>query len=185
MIKRFDLTEIINQPVRKLSLGQRMKCEIVLSLLHNPKILFLDEPTIGLDIMVKKNIRELIREINEKEKITIILTSHDMQDIEKICKRAIIINKGTIVYDGKIKDLRRDYIRKKTIKVLTENPIIIPKAKGFKTMKKSTYAARIEISLKGISIKNAINMIMKKNQVLDLNIEEPQIEDIIEEVYRR
>jgi ABC-2 type transport system ATP-binding protein len=185
LIKRFEIEEIIDQPVRKLSLGQRMRCEIVLSLIHKPKILFLDEPTIGLDIIAKKNIRELIREINEKERVTIILTSHDMDDVEKICKRAVIINKGSIVYDGKINDLKNNYVKKKTIKVLCETPVRFRGSKYVKILKKSEFGMKIEVNTVKVSIKDIINNLMKDNEVVDLIIEEPEIEEIIETVYRR
>ncbi len=185
LIKRFELEKIMQQPVRKLSLGQRMKCELVLALLHGPDILFLDEPTIGLDVVAKRSIRELIKEINEKENVTIILTSHDMTDIEKICKRAIIINKGVIVYDGSIKELKREYVKKKTIKVLAEGEIQITAEKGVTILKKSTYGAKIEIDGKKTSLRNVVAKIMKQNEVVDITIEEPPIEEIIENIYRK
>ncbi|MGV8141276.1 MAG: ABC transporter ATP-binding protein [Candidatus Woesearchaeota archaeon] len=185
LIKKFDIGEIIDQPVRKLSLGQRMRCEIVLALIHKPKILFLDEPTIGLDIIAKKSIRELIRDINEKDRVTIILTSHDMDDVEKICKRTVIINKGSIIYDGKINDLKNNYVKKKTIKALSETPIIFDKQKNVKILKKSEYGMKLEVDTSKISIKEVINKVLRKNQIIDLTIEEPEIEEIIEAVYRR
>ncbi|MGV8086440.1 MAG: ABC transporter ATP-binding protein [Candidatus Woesearchaeota archaeon] len=185
LIKRFEIEDIIDQPARKLSLGQRMRCEIVLSLIHNPKILFLDEPTIGLDIIAKKNIRELIREINENEHMTIILTSHDMDDVEKICKRAVIINKGIIVYDGKINDLKNNHIKKKTIKILSETKIVFKAQKNIKILKKSEYGIKLEINTSKVKIKDIINQLLKDNQIIDLVIEEPEIEEIIESVYKK
>jgi len=185
LIKRFEIEDIVDQPVRKLSLGQRMRCEIVLALVHKPKILFLDEPTIGLDIIAKKNIRELIKEINEKEKVTILLTSHDMDDVEKICKRAVIINKGVIVYDGKINDLKNNYVKKKTIKALSESRIKFDKEKNVKILKKSEFGIKLEVDTSKISIKDVINKLLKNNQIIDLTIEEPEIEEIIEAVYRK
>jgi ABC-2 type transport system ATP-binding protein len=185
LVKRFNISEIINQPVRKLSLGQRMRCEIVLSLIHRPEILFLDEPTIGLDISAKKTIREIIREINEKEDTTVILTSHDMDDVEKICKRAIIINNGIIVYDGKIKDLKNKHMKMKKIKVLSETPLRLPNVSGMKIVKQKKYGATIEINTKVSPIKTVINSIIAKNKIIDLIIESPPIEEIIEEIYNR
>ncbi|MGV8171216.1 MAG: ABC transporter ATP-binding protein [Candidatus Woesearchaeota archaeon] len=185
LIKKFEIEDIVDQPVRKLSLGQRMRCEIVLSLIHKPKILFLDEPTIGLDIIAKKNIRELIKEINDKEKVTILLTSHDMDDVEKICKRAVIINKGAIVYDGKINDLKNNYVKKKTIKVLSETPISFNKRRYVKILKESKFGIKIEINTEKVAIQEIINEIIKHNQIIDLIIEEPDIEEIIEAVYKR
>ena len=185
LIKRFDITDFVNQPVRKLSLGQRMRCEIVLSLLHKPKIVFLDEPTIGLDIVAKRNIRELIKEINDKEGVTVLLTSHDIGDIEKICKKVIVINKGIIIYDGELKNLKKRYVTRKTIKVLSEDPIKIPKKPGLKIIKKGVYGAKIEINTKKVSIKSVMENLMENNDIIDINIEEPPIEEIIEEVYKK
>ena len=102
----FDLKEFIKQPVRKLSLGQRMRAEIATSLIHSPKIIFLDEPTIGLDVVSKKSLRDLLLKINKEEKVTIFLTSHDIGDIEKLCKRVIIINYGKIILDSSMEKLK-------------------------------------------------------------------------------
>lgn len=110
-----DIKDILKVQVKKLSLGQRMKCELVLSLLHSPKVLFLDEPTIGLDVVMQKKLREFIKAYNEKYKATIILTSHYMTDVEQLCKRVIIINHGRILYDGLLADLIKKYAPYKTI----------------------------------------------------------------------
>lgn len=104
-----NVKELLDTPVRKLSLGQRMKLELILTLLHKPKILFLDEPTLGLDIISQQNIRKFLNEYRKKEKATIIITSHNMKDIEDICDRVIIIDKGVIIYDGTIDDLKKTY----------------------------------------------------------------------------
>lgn len=109
LAERFELGEFIDTPVRNLSLGQRIRCEIVASLLHRPKVLFLDEPTIGLDPVVKENVRELIRQMNREEHTTIFLTSHDVGDIEKLCQRIIIVNDGQIVLDDSVEQLKFHY----------------------------------------------------------------------------
>lgn len=104
-----NLSEIVRTPARQLSLGQRMRCEIAASLLHSPKILFLDEPTIGLDAVSKLAVREFIRKLNETKKITVILTTHDMQDIEALAKRIILIGKGKILSDGSLSELKQQF----------------------------------------------------------------------------
>ncbi len=111
----FELQDFINIPVRNLSLGQRIRCEIVASLIHEPKILFLDEPTIGLDPVVKENIRVLIKRLSKEKKTTIFLTSHDVGDIEKLCKRVIIVNDGKIVLDDTMENLKYHYLNKKIV----------------------------------------------------------------------
>lgn len=109
LAERFELEDFIDTPVRNLSLGQRIRCEIAASLIHKPKVLFLDEPTIGLDPVVKENVRELIRQMNREENTTIFLTSHDVGDIEKLCRRIIIVNDGQIVLDDSVEQLKHHY----------------------------------------------------------------------------
>ena len=123
MSELFEVEKLLNVQVRRLSLGERMKMEIILALLHQPDILFLDEPTIGLDIISQKNIRKFLKEYNEKNKVTILLTSHYMEDINDLCKRSIVINHGEIVYDGETKKIR-DYLgNKKIIKLIFKQKI--------------------------------------------------------------
>lgn len=117
LVELFGIGEILDVQVRKLSLGQRMKCELVAALLHKPKVLFLDEPTIGLDVVAQKNIRDFIKKYNQEKKTTIILTSHYMDDIRELCQRVIIINLGRIIYDGRLDDLIEEYAPYKLIKV--------------------------------------------------------------------
>jgi ABC-2 type transport system ATP-binding protein len=109
LIEILDMGSFINTPVRQLSLGQRMRADLCAALLHNPPILFLDEPTIGLDVVIKERIRKFINEINQQYKTTVILTTHDISDIEKLCSRVIVINKGKNVFDGKLEELRNSY----------------------------------------------------------------------------
>ena len=129
LAERFELNDFIDTPVRNLSLGQRIRCEIVASLLHRPKVLFLDEPTIGLDPVVKENVRELIRQMNREEHTTIFLTSHDVGDIEKLCQRIIIVNDGQIVLDDSVEHLKHHYLEQKEIS-LEDIIVEIYKAQG-------------------------------------------------------
>lgn len=123
LVELFEIEDLIHTPVRKLSLGQRMICEIVGILLHEPEIIFLDEPTIGLDIVVKEKVRQLIKDINEKSNVTVFLTSHDVSDIEKLCDRVVIIDKGKIVIDENINVLKKKYLKKKVITVKQEETL--------------------------------------------------------------
>jgi len=185
LVGRFEIEEIINQPVRKLSLGQRMRCEFVLSLLHNPKVLFLDEPTIGLDVVVKKNIRELIKKINKEEKVTVLLTSHDMGDVESICKRAIIINHGKIIYDGKISDIKKKYMTKKIVKMVSDTPVKVIKEKGVEVLKKTKFSMNVEVDTTITTMKKVMDKLAKENDINDLTIEEEPIEEIIETIFKQ
>ncbi len=117
LVALLDIADILDIPVKKLSLGQRMKCELVAALLHDPKVLFLDEPTIGLDVVAQRNIRDFIKKYNRKKKTTIMLTSHYMDDIKELCDRVIVINHGKIIYDGRFNELIAKYAKEKVIKV--------------------------------------------------------------------
>lgn len=123
LVETFGIEDLIYTPVRRLSLGQRMICEIVGVLIHEPEIIFLDEPTIGLDIVVKEKVRNLIKEINKKTNATVFLTSHDVSDIEKLCDRVIIIDKGKIVIDESIENLKKKYIKQKTVTVKKQEEV--------------------------------------------------------------
>ena len=184
LIKKFEIEDIIHQPVRKLSLGQRMRCEFVLALLHKPEVLFLDEPTIGLDITIKKTIRELIKKINREEKITVILTSHDMDDVETICNRVIVINHGEIIYDDTLDKIKEKYIDKKIIRIETNNPIIFKERTGITILKRSTFEVEAIIDTTKVDFNKITEEFLKKNSLSDVTIEEPPIEDIIEKIYK-
>jgi len=123
LAEMFELDEIMSTPVRKLSLGQRMRCEIAASLLHGPRVLFLDEPTIGLDVVAKRRIRELIRTMNREEGVTVFLTSHDVSDMEELCRRVMIINHGQLILDTAVSILKRDYLKFKIVRVRLSDPI--------------------------------------------------------------
>jgi len=180
----FELENIINVPTRKLSLGERIKCEIVASLLHEPEVLFLDEPTIGLDIIIKKKIRELILKMNKDYKTTVILTSHDVSDIEKLCDRVIIINNGRIVFQDSMKNLKYNFLGKKQISLKTENDIDL-NIQNINIVKRKDNAAKIDIDTKIVPIQNVINEILSKNNVMDISIDDPPLEEIISDIYKK
>jgi ABC-2 type transport system ATP-binding protein len=123
LTKLLDVADILQVQVRKLSLGQRMKCELIAALIHNPKILFLDEPTIGLDVVMQQKLRDFVKEYNKRYNATILLTSHYMKDVEQLCKRVIIIDHGKILYDGALADIVKKYVKNKTLTVVFEKPV--------------------------------------------------------------
>ncbi|MBL7058737.1 ATP-binding cassette domain-containing protein [Patescibacteria group bacterium] len=178
-----DVEDILNVQVRKLSLGQRMKCELIASLLHNPKILFLDEPTIGLDIVSQKKIREFLKEYNQKFKTTIILTSHYMDDVQDLCKRLIIINDGQIGYDGSIKDIIEEYSKDKNIHVIFRNKILKRDlSKIGKVYNYEPYEAKISIPMEEANKK--ISLLINKFPVKDINIKDVTLEEIVEDIFK-
>ena len=181
----FDLHEFIKQPVRKLSLGQRMRAEIATSLMHRPKIIFLDEPTIGLDVVSKKKLRDLFIKINKEEKVTIFLTSHDTEDIESICERCIIINHGNIIIDNKTKDLAKEYIKNRNI-VITPETIFnnypeLPK--GMIYVEKTKDQITVKINTEIISTQKALQELTKLFSIEDIDIQNESLEDIIRGIY--
>src|SRR3984893_1557782 len=125
LVDVFDIAEYMQTPARKLSLGERMRCELAAALLHKPSVIFLDEPTIGLDVIAKQRIRDLIGHLNTQEAVTVFLTSHDAGDIEQVCRRAIVINHGQIILDTPVARLKRDYLKVKTIDLLLEEPATV------------------------------------------------------------
>lgn len=184
LCKLFDLEEFINRPIRNLSLGQRIRCEIVASLIHKPKILFLDEPTIGLDPVVKDNIRKLIKKMNKEYNTTIFLTSHDITDIEKLCKRVIIVNDGKIVMDDSMSNLKYHYMDKKIVEVKLMNSVDFKEVDGIRVLKGKENNFRIEINTNIIDLSNFLKIIDPDN-VLDINISNTPLEDIISGIYRK
>ena len=180
----FELKDFINTPVRNLSLGQRIRCEIAASLIHRPKVLFLDEPTIGLDPVVKENIRKLIKKMNKEYKTTIFLTSHDISDIEKLCKRVIIINNGQIVMDDSMTNLKYHYMDKKIIEVKLNEKIDLDGKKGINVLKQKGNSYKIEIDTSITDLTKVFKLINPDN-ILDINISNTPLEEIISAIYRK
>jgi ABC-2 type transport system ATP-binding protein len=180
----FEIGDYLRVPVRKLSLGERIRCEIAASLLHRPQILFLDEPTIGLDVVVKQRIRDLILRMNREEATTVFLTSHDAGDIEKICRRAIVINHGRIVWDDTIKVMKYRLLRRKIIDLRLEAPLRLSRT-GVQVLKARDYSAKLEVDLTRTSLEELIVEIMRRNRVLDITVSNPPMEEIIAMIYGR
>lgn len=179
----FELDDFINTPVRNLSLGQRIRCEIVASLIHEPKVLFLDEPTIGLDPVVKENIRTLIKRMNKEYKTTIFLTSHDVGDIEKLCKRVIIINNGQIVLDDSMENLKYHYLNKKIVDAKMREKINLDDEEGITILKDKGYNLKIEVDTQKRSVADALKLLNPDN-IVDINISNVPLEDIISNIYK-
>ena len=179
----FELGEFINTPVRNLSLGQRIRCEIVAALIHKPDILFLDEPTIGLDPVVKENIRKLIKKMNKEYNTTIFLTSHDVGDIEKLCKRVIIINKGKVIMDDTMNNLKYHYLNKKIIEVKLKEKMSLKDEEGITILKDKNNSLKIEIDSKTKTIADIIDL-LDTDKIIDINISSIPLEDIITQIYK-
>lgn len=182
LVELLDIKKILDIQVRKLSLGERMKCELVASLLHSPKVLFLDEPTIGLDVVAQKNIRDFLKRYNKEKKITIILTSHYMEDIEKLCKRIIIINQK-IFYDGPLSDLIEKYAKDKILRVTFEDSVKESDIKKFGTDYEFD-PVDVKFRFPREQVKEKAKEILSSNlPVDDIMIDEVEAESIIRDIF--
>lgn len=179
-----DLHEFQNTPVRQLSLGQRLRADLAAALLHNPRLLFLDEPMIGVDVVVKERLRTFIQEINRDQKVTILLTTHDMVDIEKVCSRIMIIDHGNIVYDGSLQQIRAAYGKQRKLVIEFEDDVPdfdLQNASCVKSEGRKRWFAfdRFETSPSAL-----IASISSRYPILDLAVEEPEIEEIVRTIYQ-
>ena len=180
------LSAYLHQPVRKLSLGERMRCDLAASLLHRPPLLFLDEPTIGLDIVAKANVREFLQEINRQEQTTVLLTTHDLSDIETLCRRVIVIDHGRLLFDGALEQLR-DRILPVTSIVFDVKTAPEPARlswNGLSIAEIGSHRYRLDIDRRAVSPAAAVKEIVNRFDVADLSIEEPQIEEVVKRIYR-
>ena len=178
------LKDILHSPVRQLSLGQRMRCEIAASLIHNPQILFLDEPTIGLDAVSKIAVRNFIKKINKQKNVTVILTTHDMFDIEALCDRVILIGKGSLLYDGNLQELRNRFGSHRTITVDYKSsniPIQIP---GTINLSRTEERAILSVDTTQISVSEVIMELSHSLDLVDISVMSQPIEDIIVQLYK-
>lgn len=181
LVKLLNIEEIIKIPTRQLSLGQRMRCEIASAFLHKPKIVFLDEPTIGLDAVSKIAVREFIKSINKEEKTTIILTTHDTQDIEALTNRIILIGKGKILLDGKLSELKKKFSKKYL--TLDFNGELESLSDGLVFIEKHDGRVKLELNENILSLAKAIALLANKVEILDLEVDTTSVDDIVVKLY--
>lgn len=177
-----DIKHIVDVQVRKLSLGERMKCELVAALLHSPKVLFLDEPTIGLDVVSQNNIREFLKKYNKEKKITIVLTSHYMEDVEELCERVIIINHGELIYDGKLIKLLDQYIDHKILEASFTEDVPMARLQELGEVKEHTKRRAI-IEVPKDHAKQVAVQLLNTFPVDDILINEVEIDDVIRKIF--
>lgn len=184
LVEAFEVRPFLHTPVRKLSLGQRMRCEIIASLLHKPSILFLDEPTVGLDVIAKQQVRDVVKHLNEQEKVTVFLTSHDAGDIEFLATRSIVINYGKIIFDDAVQTLKRNYITNKIVELVLEETTdkFVPPAG--KIIERGKHSLKIEIESAPHSMEHLLNYALQRFKIMDIKISEQPMEEIIAAIYR-
>lgn len=185
LVERFALAPYLRVPVRRLSLGERMRCEVVAALLHRPALVFLDEPTIGLDVVARGQIRSLIRALNHDEGVTFFLTSHDAGDIEQVCRRVIVINHGVLVFDNAVSEMKRTFLRRKVIDLKLAEEGTPPSLAGITVIDRAPYRLRLALDSDVLPIESAIARIVAECPVADLTVEEPPLDEVIAEIYAR
>lgn len=183
LINLFEIKKFLHQPVRQLSLGERMRCEIVASLLHNPKILFLDEPTIGLDINAKLMIRGLLNKLSKDHGTTLFLTSHDTADIEQVSDRVIVVDKGSIITDSSLKDLKKTYMKKKVLTLVMDEESLSLKLPGMEVLENGHHHFACEVDIGITPVTQVIQAALKLTNVKDITIEDPSMEEVIRLLY--
>ena len=184
IIEMFDLQEIVNIPVRKLSLGQRMICEIGAIMLHKPEILFLDEPTIGLDIVVKEKVRNAILKVNQTQNTTIFLTSHDLGDIEKICERIIIIDHGKIIKDESIENLKNEYLQERYVTLIYDENMENVEF-DYRINGRDGNKVMIKVDTSKVAMSDVIAKFMKYGNVVDMEAIPVPLEEVIYDIYTK
>jgi ABC-2 type transport system ATP-binding protein len=184
LVGLFEIERLLDVPVRQLSLGERMRCEIVASLLHQPQILFLDEPTIGLDINAKLMIRTLLNKLSKDHGTTLFLTSHDTADIEQVCERVIVLDKGAIITDSSLKELKVMYMKRKIINLTTDEEMIPLNLPGVTIIENAHHHFICEVDVEVTPIDHVIQEALKVTTLKDITIENPSMEEIIRLLYR-
>ncbi|CAG7657735.1 ATP-binding cassette domain-containing protein [Paenibacillus allorhizosphaerae] len=190
LVERLHLGELLNRPVRKLSLGQRMRCELAASLLHNPEILFLDEPTIGLDIVVKTEIREFLKSMNARYGTTILLTTHDLQDIEALCSRVIMLDDGNIIYDGGLEELKTRWGKGKEVILRFPEPVSLSRLRELTRGLEVEWSmdtdrtAKVWIPQQGAGVSEVLSRVVGVMNIEDIKIVETNTDDIVREIYK-
>lgn len=186
-----DLDKLLHVPVRQLSLGQKMRCEIAAAFLHNPKIVYLDEPTIGLDFMVKEKIRKFIKQLNKERNTTVILTTHDLQDIEEICSRIIIIDQGSIMFDGELEKIKQEFSKFSVANILVKEvtddlkAFLLDASVGFELLSTDENSLNISFDRTKITIADIFEKFSEHCTIVDLNIQDISIETIVKTLYER
>ena len=178
-----QLQPFLSTPVRRLSLGQRMRCDLTAALLHNPEILYLDEPTIGLDVVAKEQVRQFLRQVNAERQVTVILTTHDLNDVEKVCQRLIIIDNGKIIYDGGIDALKKRYGKTRMLIVDLAQAYPDIQLEGVDLTRRDGNRIWLAFDRDTISASEVIVQLTARYEIQDLTISEPEIEEIVRRIY--
>jgi len=182
-----EAADLFDIPLRNLSLGQRMRCELAASLLHHPQVLFLDEPTIGMDLVAKQRFREMVVRLNAEQGTTVFLTSHDVSDIEQVARRVIVINGGALIYDDRVSRMRRSVLSTKLLEVRFEEPPSPGSLEldGLEVVKESGLGYKLVVDTERRSIREVLDTLLDTQRVADISVLDPPLEDVIARIYER
>lgn len=180
-----QMKDFIHKPVRQLSLGQKMRSEIAASLIHNPRIIFLDEPTIGLDVIAKNKIRNFLRSVNKEKKVTIILTTHDMDDIEQICDRLMLIDKGKLLIDGSLAEFKEKYAGEQIVAVTIANQNLVLRDARVQAIRQEGNTSWLRFNSRHITLAEVMRTVIGSNELVDMEVKTEQIEDMILRLYEK
>ncbi|HEY8313668.1 MAG TPA: ATP-binding cassette domain-containing protein [Candidatus Baltobacteraceae bacterium] len=183
-IEILEMEPFLRTPVRQLSLGQRMRGDFAAAMLHDPKIVYLDEPTIGLDVVAKEAIREFVRRINQERGTTIILTTHDLADVERLCRRIVLIDNGRVIYDGGVERIKAQYGTHRTLVLHFAEPQADPRLTGAEVIEHDPTVARFRFDRNGVRADQLIREATERYEIRDVSIEEPDLESIIRRIYK-
>jgi len=183
LVDAFGVGPLLDKPVRQLSLGERMRCELVASLLHGPEVLFLDEPTIGLDVTAKAVIRDLVRDTSLRDGSTVLLTSHDTGDMERVCDRVLVIHRGRLLLDEPIAALRKSYIRRKVVTLLTAEEDVRIDLPGVTLVEKAPHRTVLEVDVDRTPVEQVVQAALRASRLRDLTVEDPPMEEIVQAIY--
>ena len=178
-----EADDLFDVPVRSLSLGQRMRCELAACMLHEPEILFLDEPTIGLDLLARQRFRQLLVRLNEEQGTTIFLTSHDVADIEHVARRAVVINHGSVIFDAEVAAMRRTLLATKLVEVTLERSVDLPALAGVTVLEHGGTTLKLVVDLGATSIRRVLDDLLDATSVVDISVVDPPLEQVIAEIY--
>ena len=182
----FEIQDLLETPVRKLSLGQRMRCEVAASLLHRPKLILLDEPSIGLDVVAKQHIRDAIKRMAQEENVGVLLTSHDAGDLEALCRRVIIINHGQIVYEDRVSNLKRKFLTRKLVEVRYAEEVPADfSLDGVEILKVGHYGVKLRFDTTKTPVDAVMSHLSEAGELVDITVADPPLEEVIAKIYEQ
>jgi len=186
LAEAFEIQDLLETPVRKLSLGQRMRCEVAASLLHRPKLILLDEPSIGLDVVAKQHIRDAIKRMAQEENVGVLLTSHDAGDLEALCRRVIIINHGQIVYEDKVSNLKRKFLTRKLVEVRYAEEVPANfSLEGVEILKVGHYGVKLRFDTTKTPVDAVMSHLSEAGELVDITVADPPLEEVIAKIYEQ